>query len=394
MARHAVLAALALIGALLLLAPPCSATSRRELHASLSLLRAAYAKPNYTLYHRKAAALTAIADIVANSSGSMQLQYRTAQSGGYSVRIPVVSAVPGGQAASSSATNASSPRTRILVSFGQHAREYVTVELALRFLRTLAQPETLRPDASSDEAARTLASTLERHDFLILPMENPNGRDLVEDGGKLCERKNGRGVDANRNWDIDWGKKEKDYDPGEEFPGAAPFSEPETQLVLALAREYQPHVWLNVHSGMEALFTPYDHKAAVPNGPGEQARRPAAFLSSPALLVCVPAAGEYMRGHVRCSACWRPTAGRCSCSSNVQNMCCKWACSAIVHRRSLYLAPFTNHGEYLYLSAIAAGGSGDAGAHRPAAVPQALRCGWWWPHCGVPSARHRHRLHV
>jgi hypothetical protein len=52
-------------------------------------------------------------------------------------------------------------------------------------------------------------------------MENTNGRDLVE-AGQLCERKNGRGVDTNRNWDIDWGKKEKDYNPAEEYPGKAP----------------------------------------------------------------------------------------------------------------------------------------------------------------------------
>ena len=56
----------------------------------------------------------------------------------------------------------------------------------------------------------------------MLPLENARGRDLVE-SGKLCERKNGRGVDPNRNWPVDWGKKEKDYDPNEEFPGAGPF---------------------------------------------------------------------------------------------------------------------------------------------------------------------------
>jgi len=54
----------------------------------------------------------------------------------------------------------------------------------------------------------------------IVPMENVAGRDLVE-AGNLCERKNGRGVDPNRNWDIDWGVKEKDYDPKEEYPGRA-----------------------------------------------------------------------------------------------------------------------------------------------------------------------------
>ena len=39
-------------------------------------------------------------------------------------------------------------------------------------------------------------------------MENVRGRELVE-GGALCERKNGRGVDPNRNWDVHWGHKEK-----------------------------------------------------------------------------------------------------------------------------------------------------------------------------------------
>ena len=69
-----------------------------------------------------------------------------------------------------------------------------------------------------------------------MPMENLNGRKLVE-AGDLCERRNGhaiylinikylwscvkklkwlnwvslagRGADLNRNWSVDWGKKEK-----------------------------------------------------------------------------------------------------------------------------------------------------------------------------------------
>ena len=53
-------------------------------------------------------------------------------------------------------------------------------------------------------------------------MENRGGRRRVE-AGELCERKNGRGVDPNRNWDVHWGHKERDYDPAEEFSGRAPF---------------------------------------------------------------------------------------------------------------------------------------------------------------------------
>jgi len=59
----------------------------------------------------------------------------------------------------------------------------------------------------------------------ILPMENVHGREIVE-GGNLCERKNGRGVDSNRNWPVHWGIQEKDYDPSEEFPGSKPFRYP------------------------------------------------------------------------------------------------------------------------------------------------------------------------
>lgn len=54
-------------------------------------------------------------------------------------------------------------------------------------------------------------------------------------------------------------------------PVPCPCSEPEVQIILGLARQFQPHVWLNVHSGMQALFTPYDHKPYVPEGPGNAA---------------------------------------------------------------------------------------------------------------------------
>lgn len=46
-------------------------------------------------------------------------------------------------------------------------------------------------------------------------------------------------------------------------------SEPEVQILNTLATEFEPHIWMNMHSGMEALFMPYDHVAAVPvDNPG------------------------------------------------------------------------------------------------------------------------------
>lgn len=48
-------------------------------------------------------------------------------------------------------------------------------------------------------------------------------------------------------------------------------SEPETAMLLALTNTFRQHVWLNMHSGMEALFMPYDHLATIPEGPGPEA---------------------------------------------------------------------------------------------------------------------------
>ncbi|KAG8494325.1 hypothetical protein CXB51_012129 [Gossypium anomalum] len=158
-------------------------------------------------------------------------------------------------------------KLRILLSFGQHARELISSELALRILSALGE-EQFPPEM--DPAS--LHDTLENVVIKIVPMENLNGRKIV-DAGELCERKNGRGVDLNRNWAVNWGKKEKDYDPAEEYPGTAPFSEPETQIMRELAVSFNPHIWVNVHSGTDGLFMPYDHKKSTPDGLPSQRMR-------------------------------------------------------------------------------------------------------------------------
>ncbi|KAK1262339.1 hypothetical protein QJS04_geneDACA001360 [Acorus gramineus] len=151
-------------------------------------------------------------------------------------------------------------KSRILISFGQHGRELITSEVALHLLSVISKEKMLpNMDLSS------LDKTLENLVIKVVPMENLNGRRLVE-AGDPCERRNGRAVDLNRNWSVDWGKKEQDFDPYEENPGTAPFSEPETQIMQKLSTSFNPHIWVNVHSGMEAMFMPYDHRNATPNG--------------------------------------------------------------------------------------------------------------------------------
>ncbi|XP_022951366.1 metallocarboxypeptidase A-like protein TRV_02598 [Cucurbita moschata] len=209
---------------------------------------------NRDLYHSSVDLMKEIEAVVHRHSDKLTIETMKSRNKGYVVEMPVVTYRHGRNNIDDIS------KFRILLSFGQHGRELITTELALRILLILSE-ELFLPHM--DRAS--LNNTLNKLVIKVVPMENLNGRRLVE-GGDLCERRNGRGVDLNRNWSVDWGKKEKDYDPYEENPGLSPFSEPETQIMRKLALTFDPHIWVNVHSGMEALFMPYDHKNTTPDG--------------------------------------------------------------------------------------------------------------------------------
>jgi hypothetical protein len=195
----------------------------------------------------------------------MSIEEQSKTLDGYESTMKIVTIEPGG------ITNDHSKKARLIINFGEHGRELISPEIALRLLETLCDEEARKTLLLSyGISPDTVDSILHNVVFKIIPVENPRGRELVE-GGALCERKNGRGVDPNRNWKVHWGFKEADYDPNEEFPGSKPFSEPEVAILQTLAKNFEPHVWLNVHSGMEAMFLPYDHKNEVPKGPAADA---------------------------------------------------------------------------------------------------------------------------
>lgn len=220
---------------------------------------------NRDLYHSSVDLLEQIKALVDRHPDKLTVDTIETENKGYQAEITVVTYCR------SRRQSGDRSKFRILLSFGQHGRELITSELALRILSILSEEQFL-PNISP----ATLNNTLDKLVIKVVPMENLNGRKLVEEGD-LCERRNGRGVDLNRNWSVDWGKKEKDYDPYEENPGTAPFSEPETQIMRKLALSFDPHIWVNVHSGMEALFMPYDHRNTTPDG--SPSRRMRSLLS-------------------------------------------------------------------------------------------------------------------
>ncbi|KAE8736186.1 putative HXXXD-type acyl-transferase family protein [Hibiscus syriacus] len=214
---------------------------------------------NRDLYHSGTDLIEKVESLVHRHPDKLTVETLKSGTGGYNADVTVVTY---GQSGNQSDDKS---KSRILLDFGQHSRELITSELALRIVSILGEEQFL-PGMDHDSL------NLENLVIKLVPLENLNGRKLVE-AGKLCERRNGRGVDLNRNWGVDWGRKEKDYDPAEEYPGTAPFSEPETKIIREIATSFNPHIWVNVHSGTEALFMPYDHKNSTPDGlPGQRMR--------------------------------------------------------------------------------------------------------------------------
>jgi hypothetical protein len=109
------------------------------------------------------------------------------------------------------ADSAAPRRLRALVLFGEHAREAITSEVALRVAKLLSGAAT-GGDGNGDEAllGQRAASLRRRVDVALMPLVNVRGRLLFE-RGDFCRRGNARNVDLNRNWPTPgWGGREAD----------------------------------------------------------------------------------------------------------------------------------------------------------------------------------------
>lgn len=132
--------------------------------------------------------------------------------------------------------------------FGVHARELISAESAMHFLRTLC---------GQGPSAAEAQSLLQRGaELLVVPNANPVGRRRVESGHDYCKRTNEHGVDLNRNW----GDSHRDTTKtlgDENYAGPAGFSEPETVLLRKLVEEERPDLYVSVHSGAYLLGAPF-----------------------------------------------------------------------------------------------------------------------------------------
>jgi len=153
-------------------------------------------------------------------------------------------------------SKSSTPHNRMFMLFGEHARELISPETGLHFIKTLCGETDL-----SSRAQNALADT----EFQIVVNGNPRSRMKVEEG-EYCLRVNPNGVDLNRNWNEAWDPKPSEINAVDTNPGPAPFSEAETQIFKKLVTDFDPTVFLTIHSGTKGMYMPWaydmEHLAA------------------------------------------------------------------------------------------------------------------------------------
>ncbi|CAG9313373.1 unnamed protein product [Blepharisma stoltei] len=146
--------------------------------------------------------------------------------------------------------SASTPHAlKVFLLFGEHPRELISTELGLEFIK--------------EACNGSLSSVLSVAEVMIVLNANPKARKKVENGD-FCIRTNDNGVDINRNWGSHWESINCNTHP-DTCPGNKAFSEAETLAIKKLLEDFDPDLFISIHSGKKALFMPYAYKKSSGN---------------------------------------------------------------------------------------------------------------------------------
>jgi hypothetical protein len=157
----------------------------------------------------------------------------------------------------------------VLLNAGQHAREHLTVEMAVYLLRMFTEEYGVDP---------AVTELVDNRVIWILPNVNPDGAEFdIATGSFRSWRKNRQpnagttavGTDLNRNWAHQWGGPGSSGNPSSStYRGPAPFSAPETdqlrQFVLSRAVGGEQRIAVNIdfHTYSELVLWPYGYTTA------------------------------------------------------------------------------------------------------------------------------------
>lgn len=158
----------------------------------------------------------------------------------------------------------------VLFTANQHAREHLTVEMALYQLNELTSKYTTDPQVKA---------LVDSREIWIIPMVNPDGVEYdIATGSYRSWRKNRQpnsgssaiGTDLNRNWSWQWGccGGSSGTFSSETYRGPSPFSAPETQRVRDFVNSrvvggvQQLKAHIDWHTYSELVLWPYGYTTA------------------------------------------------------------------------------------------------------------------------------------
>ncbi|MGH3309083.1 MAG: M14 family metallopeptidase [Streptomyces sp.] len=158
----------------------------------------------------------------------------------------------------------------VLFTHHQHAREHLTVEMALYLLREFGE------DYASDSRIK---SAVDGREIWIIPDLNPDGGEYdISTGSYKSWRKNRQpnsgstaiGTDENRNWNYKWGccGGSSGSKGSDTYRGAAPESAPEVKVVADFVRsrvvggKQQIKAGIDFHTYSELVLWPYGYTTA------------------------------------------------------------------------------------------------------------------------------------
>ena len=166
--------------------------------------------------------------------------------------------------------NVDEAEPEVLFTAGQHAREHLTIEMALYLLGELTSKY------ASDARIRNIVDT--RETWIVFNL-NPDGSEYdIATGAYRSWRKNRQpnagssavGTDLNRNWSWQWGccGGSSGTFSSETYRGASPFSAPETQRVRDFVNSrvvggiQQIKAGIDFHTYSELVLWPYGYTTA------------------------------------------------------------------------------------------------------------------------------------
>ncbi|GFS24783.1 carboxypeptidase A1-like [Elysia marginata] len=208
-------------------------------------------EPNYTYYHNVSSIESVFRSLVAKHSDFIQLNNDYKSSGGRSQLVLRMTNF------SSRVETATPAKVRLLLSFGEHAREFFPVESMLYFISNVTCGVT-RPTLDKPSTHKFSAWVLNNFDIIIIGMANPDGRDFIEQTRNYCWRGTKSGVDINRNFDWNFGGKGSSNNPQDgEFRGPGAFSEQETEVFRNMSFMFAPDAFVSFHSGVRHIYIPF-----------------------------------------------------------------------------------------------------------------------------------------